>query len=166
MRFTSKRLSCGDVISEHVHGISLLRTFRNIGIERTVFMLANQQVLAAVRIQAVVAVDNQAGVVDALAFKRDIQIIADALRHDVFRPVLCAEVGELVVDVIHCPDVYGAAAGGVDVDLIDDVRTIAAAFNLGECQNDLFSHDLPRKYVTVWDCPLAGISTLRFRRFD
>ena len=42
VRIAAERLSSGDVIGKHVHGISLLRTFRNIGIERSVFMLPDQ----------------------------------------------------------------------------------------------------------------------------
>ena len=165
MRVAAQRLSCGDMVGKHVYGVCLLRAFRYVGIERAVFMLPDQQVFAAVRIQAVIAVNNQAGVVDAFAFEGDVQIIADALRHDVFRPVLRTEVGELVIDVVHRADVYGAAVAAVDADLINDVRAVAAAFDFGERQNDLFSHDLPLKYL-LYEVPFAGISTLRCRRFD
>ena len=41
MRFATQRLSGGDMVSKHMHRICLLGAFRDIGVERTIFMLTD-----------------------------------------------------------------------------------------------------------------------------
>ena len=128
---TTERLAGGNVVGQHVHGIRLLGAFRDVGVERAVLVLAHQQVFAAVGIQSVVVVDNQARRFDALAFKGDVEVVADPLGHDVLGTVLGLQVGELVVNVIHSADMHRASIARVDVDLIDDVCAVVAAFDFG-----------------------------------
>ena len=137
---TAQCLSGGNVIGEHMHRIALLRGFRDVGVKRAVFVLPDQQVLAAVRVETIVIVDNQARRFDAFAFKGDVEIVTDALGHDVFRAVLCAQIRELVINVVNGANVYRAAIPCIDTDLIDNICTIAAALNPGKRQSDLFSH--------------------------
>ena len=94
-------------------------------------MLAYQQVLAAVGVQAVVVVNDQARRFDALAFKGDVKVVADPLGHDVLGTVLGLQVGELVVNVIYRAHVHRASITRVDTHLVDNVCAVAAAFDLG-----------------------------------
>ena len=119
------------MVSQHVYCVGLLCAFRDVGVERAVLVLAYQQILAAVGVQAVVVVNDQARRFDALAFKGDVKVVADPLGHDVLWTVLGLQVGELVVDVIYRAHMHRASIAGVDAYLVDDVCTVAAAFDLG-----------------------------------